>query len=261
MLEEKFDNLSEITRKIVSSFIKSYHTEKISRLKKQLKNLTFLEPKYIDFIDEIQELKEEGYETKEIWDKTSSFIKKYHRKYKQKKPFMFEGKMREYELDLIEFMKKAGKAKGASEIMVKILGYLLFHKKLTQEELQELSGASRGSISMFLNKLEGFGAIDKKLIPGTRTYKYSFTGYGEGGLKAMADNIGYLKLKNYFEATDFFEKKIQRLEQPELITKRGASPLIERLKELADFFRFFQKIVKKISRSDLLTKNLQYEPK
>mgnify|MGYP006284586129 FL=1 len=260
MPEEKFDKLSESIKKIISTYINRYRTENITEVRKKLKTLTFLEVDYINFFDEIQSLKEEGYTLDTIWKQINSLINKFHSEYKNKKVFMFEGKMREYELELIEFMTEAGKAKGASEIMSKILGYLLFHEELTQDELIKLTGASRGSISMQLNKLEEYGAIEKQLIPGKRIYKYSFIGYTQGGLAKMADSVGYLKLKNYVSATKYFKKKIDKLKNPQLQKKQGASRLLGRLEGLNDFFTFFQKIAKKLTESDLLTKDLEEEP-
>jgi DNA-binding transcriptional regulator GbsR (MarR family) len=145
----------------------------------------------------------------------------------------FEGKIKEYEQILIEFVLDSGRAKSVDPNLQLILGYIGIHKKLTQNQLKDLTGLSSGTVSKKLRDILALGVAKKEKIPKTNKYLYINTpeSYGE-----TADAT----LKEFKEIFNFINQKINELEK--LKSKKGAEFLSERLKELSKTFETVQNI-------------------
>ncbi len=164
----------------------------------------------------------------------------------------FNSPIRDYEHQVVDFLVELGKSRGQTDVTLKIIGYLLIHKNLTQEQLTELTGLSRGSISTNLNVMTSVGYIKKELIPGSSTYSYSFG----GNLSQIASTTSFVKTEQNDLAIQFFQQKIAQLKGDNLQGKVGRDLLIERVKALIRFLEIRNKIVGLIKKSKFI-KGLQ----
>ena len=162
-----------------------------------------------------------------------------------KQNHVFEGKIREYEKQIIELFLEVGKSKGQTPIMSTILGYLLLHGSMTQKQLNDLTGFSIGSISSVLNAMIGFGFVEKRLIQGTHMFKYSFG----GDLSQVASKTGMLKLSINEEASKFMQDRISELSKESNQNKKGHDILVERMGQMMNFLKIHRKILEIISKS------------
>jgi DNA-binding transcriptional regulator GbsR (MarR family) len=146
---------------------------------------------------------------------------------------IFEGKIKEYEQILIDFVLDSGRAKSIDPNLQLILGYIGIHKKLTQKQLKDLTGLSTGTISKKLRDILALGVAKKERIPKTNEYLYINTPetYGD-----IADTT----FEDFRKINEFLKKKINELEK--LSDKKGAELLTKRLKGLNKTFKTVQNI-------------------
>ena len=155
----------------------------------------------------------------------------------EKKPLcenhIFDGKVKEYEQILIDFVLDSGRAKSVDPNLQLILGYIGIHKKLTQKQLKDLTGLSTGTISKKLREILALGVVKKEKIPKTNKYFYVNTpeSYGD-----TADAT----LEDIKKINKFLKKKIIELDK--FKDKKGAEFLSERLKGLTKTFETVQNI-------------------
>jgi DNA-binding transcriptional regulator GbsR (MarR family) len=154
-----------------------------------------------------------------------------------KKPFnenhIFEGKIKEYEQVLIDFVLESGRAKSVDPNLQLILGYIGIHKKLTQKQLRDLTGLSRGTISNKLRDILALRVVKKEMIPKTNKYIYINT---PETYKDTADTT----LEEFKEINRFLREKINDLEK--FKDKKGVKFLSERIKGLIKTFETVQNI-------------------
>ncbi|MFW9987392.1 MAG: MarR family transcriptional regulator [Candidatus Odinarchaeota archaeon] len=148
-----------------------------------------------------------------------------------KNPFLknhiFEGKIKQYEQILIDFVLDSGRAKSVDPNLQKILGFISIHQKLTQTQLKDLTGLSRASISKKLRALLALKAVKKERIPKTNEYLYTNTpeSYGD-----TADAT----LDDFSKINEFLKKKLIEIERCGDI--KGAEFFSERVKGLINTF-------------------------
>ena len=147
---------------------------------------------------------------------------------KFKRNYIFEGKIREFEKELVNISLEIEKRRGQNPVISKILIYLLMYEYLTQKQLKKLTGYSIGSISTHLTAMNSIGIIEKKLIQGTHTNIYS--------LKIdLGQNISSLvKIsKDYINQTYQF-LKLKKTKLNEIFNKENKKikPILERFEEL-----------------------------
>ncbi len=152
---------------------------------------------------------------------------------------IFEGKIKEYEHQIIEFFIEMGELKDATKKSQIIKAYLLIHDGLTQKQLRELTGFSNGSISSYLNALVSIGMCEKRLIRGTHTYKYSFA----GELSQILSRSSGVALQFYSKFIKFLNEKLKELRERGNPNKKGYKILSMRLKELLNFFLIIDKVI------------------
>jgi len=165
------------------------------------------------------------------------------------KNHIFEGKIREYEEILVNISIEINKRRGRNPIATQILTYLLIHGQLTQRQLMELTEYSIGSISTNLAVLEGFGAVDKKLIQGTHTNIYSLKiDLGQNISSLVKIGLDYID-----QAKQFLNEKRRELNEISQKNKDKFKLLTDRfeeLKHIMDFYFYLYGILIDSSNSD-----------
>ena len=86
--------------------------------------------------------------------------------------FFFEGKMRDFELKIVDFMVEDTVINGGNSNTTQVYTYILLHRKLTQQQLSELTGFPKSKISKITSLLVKNKIFTKKTIPGTHTNEY-----------------------------------------------------------------------------------------
>ena len=86
----------------------------------------------------------------------------------------FDPEIRQIEKDIVTFFKEKGAEYGGKDPMfMAILAYFYVREKLTQQDLQDLSGFSAGTVSKILRQLAQINLINKRTIPGTHKQLYT----------------------------------------------------------------------------------------
>jgi len=251
MLNQK--KVNEILN-LVERIVKEYLQNEISR------DVKFLKDKLKDFLtnpiwniaplfqlrNEIKKLELSDNEFKSFWDVIDIKIDELQSSLIESKPYIYQGKIREYEIRLIDFFMKAGLVKGQSPTFTTIIGYLLIHKRLTQMQLRELTGFSRGAISNNLNLLKNTGLVSKELIKGTRKHYYTFG----GDMSQVSSKTGIFKKELNDTAKSYFMAKLIELKQ--LPNKKGYNLLFERISAIMNFLNIHKKILDIVLESELI---------
>lgn len=248
--QEKFKKIVEIIEKISQNYLENINGRDIKVLKEKLKDF-LTNPLWDDKLifqlkEEIEELKINEENLSGIWEKIELMLDSSYSKFLKRKPHIFEGKIKEYENRLIDFFVKAGQLKGQSQSFSTIIGYFLIHKNLTQAQVKELTGFSKGSVSTNLNNLENIGFLKKKLIKGTRKYLYSFG----GSMSQLSSNTGAFKKEINQMATQFFQSKIEELNNYK--NKNGYKLLSKRLNGVMKFLKIHKRLINHIMDSDFI---------
>jgi DNA-binding transcriptional regulator GbsR (MarR family) len=149
------------------------------------------------------------------------------------KNHIFQGKIKEFEQILIDFVLESGRAKSVDPNLQLILGYIGIHKKLTQKQLKDLTKLSTGTISKKLRDILALRIIKKQKIPKTNEYLYINTpeAYGD-----TADTT----LEDFKEINEYLKNKIIEIEKYK--EKKGAEFLSERIRSLTKTFETVQNI-------------------
>ncbi|UCC27655.1 MAG: winged helix-turn-helix transcriptional regulator [Candidatus Bathyarchaeota archaeon] len=86
----------------------------------------------------------------------------------------FDPEIRLIEKDIVAFFKQKGAEFGGKDPMfMAILAYFYVRERLTQQDLQNLSGFSAGTVSKVLRQLVEINIITKRMIPGTHKHLYT----------------------------------------------------------------------------------------
>jgi len=248
--QEKVKKIVELTEIISQNYLENINGRDIKVLKEKLKdfltNPLWNDKLIIQLKEEIDELKINEENLNEIWKKVELKLDSSYFTYLKRKPHIFEGKIKEYENRLIDFFVKAGQIKGQSKSFATIVGYFIIHKSLTQAQVKELTGFSKGSVSTNLNYLESFGSLKKKLIKGTREYLYSFG----RNISQISTSTGAFKKEINQMATQFFQSKIEELNNYK--GKKGYELLSKRLIGVMKFLKIHKRLIDHIMDSDFI---------
>ncbi len=149
------------------------------------------------------------------------------------KEHIFEGKLKEYEQVLVDFLVESGRAKSADFKLQKILAYLSIHKRLTQKQFRDLTSYSIGTISKKLRFFIDSGVIEKKRIEKSNEYFYQI------------DNLVYARVGNlshteFPRIKEYISMKLAELEIHK--GKPGHELLTLRLNEMLQSFDFITRI-------------------
>lgn len=160
---------------------------------------------------------------------------------------LFDEKLKAYEDKLVEFFTDIGKQKRVNPKFLIMSVYLIIHEKLTQKQLQKLTGFSLGTISTILSVMLGTGYYEKERIPGTHEYIYHYLGDIEDLTTKGIDNA----LKSFLESENFLKKKKEQLFELEKKNKKGAAFLLNRIDELMSVFNVYRKMLPQMSENEL----------
>ncbi|MHA1883444.1 MAG: MarR family transcriptional regulator [Promethearchaeota archaeon] len=146
---------------------------------------------------------------------------------------IYEGKMREYEKILMQFVMESGRAKSVDHNLQLILGYIGIHKTLTQKQLRDLTGLSPGTISNKLKTLLNFGIVKKDRIPKSNESLYI-------NAPESYEDTAEATFDDFTKINEFLKGKLLELEK--LKNRKGAHFLSERIKKLTMTFETVQNI-------------------
>jgi DNA-binding transcriptional regulator GbsR (MarR family) len=86
----------------------------------------------------------------------------------------FDPEIRQIEKEIVTFFKEKGAEFGGKDPMfMTILAYFYVRERLTQQDLQDLTGFSAGTVSKVLRQLIEINIITKRMIPGTHKHLYT----------------------------------------------------------------------------------------
>ena len=146
---------------------------------------------------------------------------------------IFEGKLKEFEQILIEFIIDSGRAKSVEPTLQMVLGYIAIHRKLTQEQLIDLTQLSSGTISKKLREILRLGIIKKEKIPKTNKSIYIIAPEAIG---SAADTTW----EEFTEITEFLKGKQDEIGKYK--EKKGSKLLSGRITELLKTFEAMENI-------------------
>jgi len=247
---EKFRDILELTETIAQEYLNLNKGRNINYLKEKIKD--FLNNPLWDN-DSLYQLKrifkeldvDDG-EADTLWKAMEETFDLCYTQNLKSKSHIYEGKVRVYEKRLIEILVDAGKIKGQNAVFGSIIGYLLLHRSLTQAQLKELTGFSKGAISQSLKILSSTPAIKKEPIEGTREYLYTFG----VNMADIASNIGSYKSESNEIAIKFLQSKVQELDKYK--DKSGHDILSKRVTEMINFFEYNVELLEKINESSFI---------
>ncbi|MBY8985539.1 MAG: hypothetical protein KGD65_10745 [Candidatus Lokiarchaeota archaeon] len=249
---QKFNNILNLVEKIVKNYLANSKVGHIKLLKQKIKdlltdpiwndNLIFQLKQKIDRLDISDE------ELNSLWDDIENTLDKSYDSNLKSNSYIFEGKIREYEKRLIDFFVRAGKLKGQNSVLATIVGCLLIHKQhgLTQAQIKELTGLSKGAISTNLKIIIDTPILKKQLIKGTREYSYSFG----GDFSAIASGTGVYKYGINDLAKQFFQTK--SLELDKIKDKNGYNLISQRIEDILFFLKIHHRVIEFITESEFV---------
>lgn len=152
---------------------------------------------------------------------------------------IFDPHLQKFEKQIIEFFVQEGKIRNRGKRVQLIYAYLLIHRHLTQNQLAELSGLSKGFISSALASMQSIKLVNRKMIPGTHTYKYSFA---NGNIFfGMQESSNRIKYYNHFE--DVIWDEIGKLEEIDCKNEIHKKFLKNRMKDLIRWTQAATKVI------------------
>ena len=247
---EKVRHVLKLTELITQEYLSQNKGRNIKYLKEKIKD--FLTDPLWDN-DSLYQLKRiikefdvSDKNTNELWKAMEETFDLCYAQHLKNKSHIYEGKVRVYEKRLIEILVDAGKVKGQNAVFGSIVGYLLLHGSLTQSQLKELTGFSKGAISQSLKILSSAPAIKKEPLEGQREYLYTFG----ANMADIASNIGSYKSESNELAIKFLQSKVQELERNK--DKKGYDLLSKRIIEMVNFFEYNVKLLEKIKESSFI---------
>ena len=164
------------------------------------------------------------------------------------KGYIFEGRILEFERDLLEYNLEIAKFHEQSITLASIMAYLTIHGKLTQRQLKTLTNFSISTISTKLANLVNIGYVRKEIIRGKHEFIY-FPSTPEQDSFDQA--LGSMKKEIYF-----LQNKIKLLSNDIYYEKKGKTFFFNKLNEIIQTFQKYQEIIAYLK--DLST-NLQAE--
>jgi len=248
---EEVQQILELTEVLAQEYLKKNKGRNIKNLKERIKDLLINQSWDIDIIYELsKKLKKLNVDSNEIdslWKAIEEVIEISYTRHLKSKSHIYDGRIRVYEKRLIELLVDAGKLKSQNAVFSSIIGYLLLHGSLTQSQLKELTGFSKGAISQSLKLLSNVPIINKESIEGTRENVYSFG----ASMADIASNIGSYKSESNQLAISFLRSKAEELNKHR--DKNGYQVLSNRIANIINYFEYNAKLIKKIEDSSFIT--------
>lgn len=247
---EKIKHILELTELLTQDYLSQNKNINIKILKEKIKDFLINPLWDNDSLNQLKrffnDLNVSEEEINILWKEMEETLDLCYEKHLKSKSHVYEGKVRVYEKHLIEILVDAGKIKGQNAVFGSIIGYLLLHGSLTQTQLKELTGFSKGSISQSLKILSTAPAIKREPLEGTREYLYTLG----TNMSDIASNIGSYKSESNESAIGFLQGKVQELDKNK--DKNGYKTLSKRVGEMISFFEYNVKLLEKINKSSFI---------
>lgn len=157
---------------------------------------------------------------------------------KNKPDYIFEGRIREIEEELVEYRKERAEYGGTSTKVALIMTYLSIHGQLTQQQLKELTKFSISTISTQLANLVNIGYIKKEMVKGTHEYVYSSNFPSDDSVDEALGNLS--------PEIKFLKEKITELNSNANENFKGFKLLHFRLMEVLQTFEFYQEFIQNL---------------
>ncbi len=248
---ENFKHILELTELITQEYLSQNKNINIKILKEKIKDFLTNPLWDNDSLNQLKrnfkDLKVDEKEVNALWKAMEETFDLCYAKHLKSKSHVYEGKVRVYEKRLIEILVDAGKIKGQNAVFGSIIGYLLLHGSLTQTQLKELTGFSKGAISQSLKVLSSAPAIKREPLEGKREYLYTLG----TNMSDIASNIGSYKSESNESAIKFLQSKVQELDKNK--NKNGYKTLSKRVITMINFFEYNIKLLEKINKSSFIT--------
>jgi DNA-binding transcriptional regulator GbsR (MarR family) len=252
--QEKLNEILELSEKITQRYLDTHKGRHIKVLKDKINDL-LTNPIWNDKLlfklkNKVEELNLSKDESDLVLQELGKKLDDYYNNHIESKPYLFEGRIREYEKKLIEFFVRAGKAKNQNTVLAKIIGCLMLHKRdgLTQNQIQEITGLSKGAISTNLKLIEVSPILKKERIKGTKIFLYSFG----GDFSAIAVGTGTYKMEANEHARNFFLTK--KMQLSEYKDEKGYNILSERMAGIQHYLEIHKRLLNIILESDYMKK-------
>jgi len=133
-------------------------------------------------------------------------------------PHGFDPEIRQMEQEIVEFFaEKSPEFTGRHPIIATIMAYFDIRRSLTQQDLQDLTGFSAGTISKSVRQLVDMNVVTKETIPGTHKHVYRmeklpFTSARYFGRARALDMEMEKELKEMKETLDTHAEEMKDLE-------------------------------------------------
>ncbi len=132
-------------------------------------------------------------------------------------PHGFDPEIHQIEQEIVEFFaEKSPEFTGRHPIIATVMAYFDIRRSLTQQDLQDLTGFSAGTISKSVRQLVDMNVVTKEIIPGTHKHIYRME-------------------KLPFTSTRYFGRTGKLLEEMEKELKEMKETLDTHAEEMKDF--------------------------
>lgn len=140
------------------------------------------------------------------------------------------------EQEIVEFFAaKSSEYTGRNPIIAKVMTYFCARRKLTQHDLQILTGYSAGTISKSVHQLLEMNVITKEIIPGTHTHIYKM------------EKLPFVSPRYFLRTEIVMDEKIRELEE----MKKTLNENVKEMEKLEAYKKIYTTITELL---DLLPK-------
>ena len=144
-------------------------------------------------------------------------------------PHGFDPEIREIEQEVVEFFaEKSLEFIGRHPIIATVLTYFDVRRRLTQQDLQDLTGFSAGTISRSVRQLVDMNVITRETIPGTHKHIY------------IMEKLPFTSARYLFRAERLFEEMEKELKEMKDMLDTHA----EEMKDLKVYQKIYTTITK-----------------
>ncbi len=117
-------------------------------------------------------------------------------------PHGFDPEIRQIEQEIVEFFaEKSLEFIGRHPIIATVLTYFDIRRRLTQQDLQNLTGFSAGTVSRSVRQLVDMNVITKETIPGTHKHIYRM------------EKLPFTSARYFFRTEKLFEEMEKELKE------------------------------------------------
>ncbi|UYP45584.1 hypothetical protein NEF87_001869 [Candidatus Lokiarchaeum ossiferum] len=147
--------------------------------------------------------------------------------------------MRDFELKIVDFMVEDTVINGGNPNTTQVYTYILLHRKLTQQQLSELTGFPKSKISKITSLLVKNKIFTKKTIPGTHTNEYFLIDHPNDLNEIPASII----LSGFQTMISFFNSLIEDLRELNADEHPGRDLLLWRINDFSKYAQVCSAII------------------